>query len=92
MALLSGLQAIPSGEGFLFRHEASGFTFQLAPAPCSPGSLADPSCQAELAYVPLQLGSASQVRSPLPCVAYGVPDCSVSPQTGLHLAQVELRL
>ena len=62
VALLSGLEAIPSGEGFHFRHEASGYTFQLAPAPASPGSSAESMRQAELAYLPIRLGAAAQVR------------------------------
>ena len=62
VALLCGLEAIASGAGFLYRHQASGFTFQLAPVPPSPGSSAAcPACEAELAYQPMHLGLAAQV-------------------------------
>lgn len=67
--MLAGLDAAPApGGGFTFSHAASGLAFAIAPAPPEPtgddsdaeGSTAEP----ELAFQPLSLGSATEVRVP----------------------------
>ena len=65
--MLAGLEATPAaGGGFTFRHRDTGLAFAIGPAPAAPpdedsdaeGSTAEP----ELAFQPISLGSASEVR------------------------------
>ena len=73
---LVGLQGRPKGaNAFQYTHHASGFTFELGPAPPSSGSSDDEGsdgdhegllyrCEEELEYNPIHLGSAKEVRCP----------------------------
>lgn len=65
--MLAGLEAAPAaGGGFTFRHDATGLAFAICPAPRgaldddsdAEGSMAEP----ELAFQPISLGTAVEVR------------------------------
>ena len=72
--MLAGLEATPvTGGGFTFRHRDTGLAFAIGPAPAAlpdddsdaEGSTAEP----ELAFQPISLGSASEVRRRLAVLA-----------------------
>ena len=69
--MLAGLEAAPAaGGGFTFRHDATGLAFAICPAPRgaldddsdAEGSTAEP----ELAFQPISLGTAVEVRQAQP--------------------------